>query len=139
MPDIQTFLGVNDVGTLAQAIVDTVAEPLVVLDGDLRVMTASRSFYLTFRVDRQGAQGQLLYDLGDGQWDIAELRNLLEKILPERGVVEAYEVDREFPGIGRRTMQLSARQVFYNMRGIPTRSFCSISPTSPRGVRRNAR
>jgi two-component sensor histidine kinase len=113
LPDIQTFQGVNDVGTLAQAIVDTVVEPLVVLDSDLRVVTASRSFYLTFRVDRQTTQGQLLYDLGDGQWDIAELRNLLERALPEHGVVEGYEVDREFPGIGRRTMQLSARRVFY--------------------------
>jgi hypothetical protein len=113
MSDIQTFLGVQDVGILAQAIVDTVAEPLVVLDSDLRVVTASRSFYLTFQVNRQKTQGQLLYDLGEGQWDIAELRTLLEKVLPEHGVVEGYEVDREFPGIGQRTMRLSARQVLY--------------------------
>ena len=113
MSDIQTFMGVEDVSTLAQAIVDTVAEPLVVLDSDLRVITASRSFYLTFGVDRQNTQGQLLYDLGDGQWDIDELRVLLERVLPEHGVVEGYEVDREFPGIGRRTMRLSARRVFY--------------------------
>jgi len=112
MSDIQTFLGVQDVGTLAQAIVDTVAEPLVVLDSHLRVITASRSFYLTFRVDRQNTQGRLLYDLGEGQWNIAELKTLLEKVLPEHGVVEGYEVDREFPGLGRRIMRLSARQVF---------------------------
>src|ERR1700681_404975 len=113
MSDIQTFLGVQDVGTLAQAIVDTVVEPLVVLDSELRVVTASRSFYLTFQVNRQNTQGELLYDLGGGQWDIAELRTLLEKVLPEHGVVEAYEVDREFPGLGRRTMRLSARKVLY--------------------------
>jgi two-component sensor histidine kinase len=113
MSDIQTFLGVKDVGTLAQAIVDTVTEPLIVLDGDLRVVTASRSFYLTFKVTRQNTQGKLLYDLGEGQWDIAELRMLLEKVLPERGVVEGYEVDREFPAIGRRAMRLSAREVLY--------------------------
>jgi two-component sensor histidine kinase len=112
MSDIQTFAGVQDVGILAQAIVDTVAEPLVVLDGDLRVVTASRSFYLTFQVDRQNTQGKLLYDLGEGQWDISDLRTLLEKVLPERGVVEGYEVEREFPGIGRRAMRLSARRVF---------------------------
>lgn len=111
MSDIQTFLGVRDVGILAQAIVDTVADPLVVLDGDLRVVTASRSFYLTFRVNRQDTQGKLLYDLGEGQWDITELRTLLEKILPQRGVVEGYEVEREFPCLGRRTMRLSAREV----------------------------
>jgi two-component sensor histidine kinase len=119
MSDIQTFLGVQDVGTLAQAIVDTVAEPLVVLNGDLRVVTASRSFYLTFKVDRQNTQGKLLYDLGEGQWDIAELRILLEKILPEHGVVENYEVDREFPAIGRRTMCLSARKVLYQENSHP--------------------
>jgi two-component sensor histidine kinase len=112
MSDIQTFLGVQDVGALAQAIVDTVAEPLVVLDSHLRVITASRSFYLTFRVDRQNTQGRLLYDLGEGQWNIAELKTLLEKVLLEHGVVEGYEVDREFPGLGRRIMRLSARQVF---------------------------
>jgi two-component sensor histidine kinase len=112
MSDIKTFLGVQDVGTLAQAIVDTVAEPLVVLDSHLRVITASRSFYLKFQVDRQSTQGRLLYDLGEGQWNIAELKTLLEKVLPEHGVVEGYEVDREFPGLGRRTMRLSARQVF---------------------------
>jgi two-component sensor histidine kinase len=113
LSDIQTFLGVRDVGTLAQAIVDTVVEPLVVLDSDLRVVTARRSFYLTFQVNRQDTQGQLLYDLGDGQWDIPELRMFLERIAPEHGVMEGYEVDREFPGIGRRTMRLSARKVFY--------------------------
>jgi two-component sensor histidine kinase len=113
MSDIQTFLGVQDVGSLAQAIVDTVVEPLVVLDSQLRVITASRSFYLTFRVNRQNTQGRLLYDLGEGQWNIAELKMLLEKVLPDHGVVEAFEVDREFPGLGRRTMCLSARKVFY--------------------------
>jgi len=113
LSDIQTFLGIKDGGILAQAIVDTVVEPLVVLDSDLRVVTASRSFYLTFQVDRQNTQGQLLYALGDGQWDIPELRMFLGRIAPEHGVMEGYEVDREFPGIGRRTMRLSARMVFY--------------------------
>ena len=73
LADIGTFLGVEHEGALAQAIVDTVAEPLVVLDSDLRVVTASRSFYLKFHVDRQNTQGQRLYVLGDGQWDIPDL------------------------------------------------------------------
>ena len=72
---------------LAQAIVDTVREPLLVLDADLRVVAASRSFYLTFRVNRQDTQGRLLYALGDGQWDIPGLRALLEKIAPDHGVM----------------------------------------------------
>jgi two-component sensor histidine kinase len=112
LSDIQTFLGIEDVGVLAKAIVDTVVDPLVVLDGDLRVITASRSFYLTFQVDRQETQGRLLCELGDGQWDIPELKMLLESA-PDLGVMEGYEVDCEFPGIGRRTMLLSARRVFY--------------------------
>ena len=98
---------------LAQAIVDTVREPLLVLDKDLRVVAASRSFYLTFRVSRQETQGRLLYALGDGQWDIPALRTLLEKIVPEHGVMEDYEVEHEFPVIGLRVMLLNARKVYY--------------------------
>jgi len=120
LSDIQTFLGIENVGVLAKAIVDTVADPLVVLDSDLRVITASRSFYLTFQVDRQQTQGRLLYELGDGQWDIPELKVLLEKISPNQGVMEGYQVDREFPGVGRRTMLLSARKVFYEAKSDTT-------------------
>ena len=98
---------------LAQAIVDTVREPLLVLNKDLRVVTASRSFYLTFRVCRQDTQGQLLYELGDSQWDIPGLRALLEKIAPDHAALEEYEVEHEFPEIGRRIMLLNARNVFY--------------------------
>jgi two-component sensor histidine kinase/PAS domain-containing protein len=111
MSDIQTFLGVEDASILALAIVDSVAEPLVVLDSDLRVVAASKSFYLAFKVDRQSAQGRLIYELDEGQWDIAELRMLLEKVLPEHGLVEGYEVEREFPSIGRRAVRMSARRV----------------------------
>jgi two-component sensor histidine kinase len=110
---IQSFTGVEDAYAFAQAIVDTVREPLVVLDYDLRVVAASRSFYQTFKVSREETQDKLLYALGDGQWDIPKLRLLLEKIVPEHGVMEDYEVEHEFPKIGRRTMLLNARQVFY--------------------------
>ena len=109
----QPFADIQDGRALAQAIVDTVREPLLVLDKDLRVVAASRSFYLTFRVTRQETQGQLLYTLGDGQWDVPALRELLEKIVPEHGVMDGYEVEHEFPGIGQRTMLLNARKVFY--------------------------
>jgi hypothetical protein len=109
----QLFIENRDAGAFAQAIVDTVREPLLVLDKDLRVLAASRSFYLAFRVVPANAQGRLLYALDDGQWDIPKLRLLLEKILPERGVMEDYEVEHEFPDIGKRTMLLNARKVFY--------------------------
>jgi two-component sensor histidine kinase len=111
--DGQPFIENRDAGTLAQAIVDTVREPLLVLDKDLRVLAASRSFYSAFQVVPSITQGQLLYELGDGQWDIPELRVLLERIVPEHGVMEDYEVEHQFPEIGKRTMLLNARKVFY--------------------------
>ena len=98
---------------LAQAIVDTVREPLLVLDKDLRVVAASRSFYLTFQVNRQDTQGRHFFELGDGQWDIPGLRALMEKILPAQNALDGYEVEHDFPDIGRRIMLLNARKVFY--------------------------
>lgn len=109
----EQFVGLADAWALAQGIVDTVREPVLVLDNDLRVIAASRSFYSAFKVKPEDTQGRLLYALGDGQWDIPALRVLLEKIIPEKGVMEGYEVEHEFPDIGHRTMQLNARQVFY--------------------------
>src|ERR1700678_3807814 len=107
------FTAVADAWALAQGIVDTVREPVLVLDKDLRVIAASRSFYAAFKVSPEDTNGKLLYALGDGQWDIPKLRVLLEKIIPEQGVMEGYEVEHEFPGIGSRTICLNARQVFY--------------------------
>ena len=102
-----------DAAALALAIVDTVREPLLVLDKDLRVLAASRSFYLTFKVAQDETKNRLLYELGDRQWDVPGLRVLLENILPEQGVMDDYEVEHQFPGIGKRTMLLNARKVFY--------------------------
>ncbi len=113
MAHVQSFIGIEDTSALTQAIVDTVREPLVVLDQDLRVVAASRSFYQKFKVSRDDTQGRLLYALGDGQWDIPKLCLLLEGIIPEQGAMEDYEVEHDFPGIGRRTMLLNARKVFY--------------------------
>ena len=107
------FADIDDARSLAQAIVDTVREPLLVLDKELRVVAASRSFYLTFRVNREETHGQLLYSLGDRQWDIPALRILLGKIVPEHAVLEDYQVEQKFPNIGHRTMLLNARKVFY--------------------------
>src|SRR5580704_5116336 len=109
----EQFSNVADACALAQGIVDTVREPVLVLDKNLRVIAASRSFYSAFRVSPEETQDRLLYALGDGQWDIPKLRVLLEKIIPERGVMEDYEVEHAFPNLGQRTMHLNARQVFY--------------------------
>src|SRR5829696_5782083 len=116
----QTFESAEDACLLAQAIVDTVREPLLVLDRDLRIIAASRSFYLTFEMTRQVTQGRKIYDLDDGVWNIPELRLLLEKIVPEHGVMEGFEVERDFPRIGRRAMLLNARKVFYEGNGHTT-------------------
>lgn len=109
----EQFTAIADAWALAQGIVDTVREPVLVLDKELRVIAASRSFYSAFKVSSEDTRGELLYALGDGQWDIPALRVLLEKIIPEKGVMEGYEVQHEFPGLGHRTMHLNARQVFY--------------------------
>ena len=107
------FVDVEDGITLANAIVDTVRDPLVVLDQDLRVIAASRSFYSTFRLVRDDVRSHLLYEIDGGQWDIPELRELLGAISNGQATVEDYEVDRKFPAIGQRIMLLNARKVFY--------------------------
>jgi len=117
MSDQPPFSGLDDSQTLAQAIVDTIREPLVVLDKDLRVVAASRSFFLTFGMNRQDVQGRPIYALGNGEWDIPELRLLLERILPQHTVMEDYEVELVFSTIGRRNMVLNARTVFYEGSG----------------------
>ncbi|MDP1631293.1 MAG: histidine kinase dimerization/phosphoacceptor domain -containing protein [Caulobacter sp.] len=107
------FDGIKDAQTLAEAIVNTIHEPLLVLDAGLRVLSASRFFYAAFKVDPQQTIGCLLYDLGDGQWDIPALRELLETIIPQRTAMDGFEVDHDFPGLGRRVMLLNARKVLY--------------------------
>jgi two-component sensor histidine kinase len=114
------FTTAEDASLLAKAIVDTVREPLLVLDSHLQIIVASRSFYSTFQLDRQGTEGLKIYDLDGAVWDIPELRLLLERIVPEHGLMDGYEVEREFPRIGRRAMTLNARQVFYKEQGHTT-------------------
>ncbi len=83
--------------TLAQAIVNTIPEPFLVLDEQFRVLAASRSFYAAFKVDPEHTQGCLLYALGDGQWDIPALRLLLETIIPQKVAMDGFEVEHDFP------------------------------------------
>jgi two-component sensor histidine kinase len=112
-PDGRPLIHIEDGRALAQAIVDTIREPLLVLDKSLCVVLASRSFYATFKMAPQDVQGRPVYALGNGQWNIPELCSLLDTIVPRHTVMEGYEVEREFSGIGRRTMLLNARQMFY--------------------------
>jgi two-component sensor histidine kinase len=109
----EQLTSVSDALALAAGIVDAVRDPVLVLDQELRVIAANRSFHSVFKVSPEQTQGRLLHALGGGQWDIPELRALLEKVRAEKGVMEGYDVEHEFPGLGRRTMRLNARQLSY--------------------------
>jgi PAS domain S-box-containing protein len=102
---------VDEAREFAENIINTVREPLISLDQDLRVVTASRSFYEFFKVKPEETVGQLIYALGNKQWDIPRLRELLETILPQHTTLENYEVEHDFATIGRRIMLLNARQL----------------------------
>ena len=101
----------DDASEFAESVINTVREPLISLDQDLRVVTVNRSFYDFFKVKPEETVGQLIYDLGNKQWDIPKLRELLETILPEKTAFDNYEVEHDFAAIGRRTMLLNARQI----------------------------
>src|SRR5438045_3964309 len=99
------------IGTYAQDIVDTVREPLLMLDTTLRVQSANRAFYQTFHVSPEETENHLIYQLGNGQWDIPDLRTLLEDIVPKSSVFNDFELEHTFPVIGRRVMLLNARKL----------------------------
>lgn len=96
---------------LTRAIIDTIHEPLVVLDEHQRIVVASRSFYKKFNHTREDTAGKIFYDLGNGQWNIPTLRTLLEKVIPTHTNVVDYEVEHNFPSLGRRIMHVNAREV----------------------------
>ncbi len=102
---------VEDIQNFAQNIVDTVREPLLILDAALRVRSANRAFYQAFHVSPEETEGRLIYELGNGQWDIPALRTLLEDIIPQSSVFNGYELEHDFPSIGRRSMLLNARRL----------------------------
>lgn len=95
----------------AENIIATLRHPFLVLDRDLRVKSANRSFYRSFKVSPEETQGKKVYDLGNGQWNISHLRILLEEILPQNTSFDDFEVEHEFPTIGHRYMLLNARRV----------------------------
>lgn len=95
----------------AEAIVETIHEPILILDKSLKITTANRSFYKTFRVKEEETEGKLIYELGNHQWNIAELRQMLETILPEKEKLVDFEVTHTFENIGERTMLLNAKAI----------------------------
>ncbi len=93
----------------ADDIIATLREPFLVLDHDLRVKTANRSFYNSFHVSKKETENRLVYDLGNGQWDIPDLRKLLDEVLSGNESVHDYEVEHSFPTLGPKIMLLNAR------------------------------
>ncbi len=102
---------VQEAREYAESIVETVREPLVALDADLRVISANRSFYQTFKALPEETEGRFIYELGNRQWDIPNFRQLLEEILPQNTSFDNFEVEHNFPRIGRRVMLLNARRL----------------------------
>jgi PAS domain S-box-containing protein len=107
-----TETGLRDALAYAQSIVDTVREPMLVLDGKLCVATASRAFHHTFGVSPEDTEGQFIYHLGNRQWDIPALRTVLEEVLPQQQSFRDFEVVHDFPSLGRRVMLLNGRELW---------------------------
>jgi chemotaxis protein methyltransferase CheR len=115
MPTI--FDQIEDVRSLAQIVVETVREPLLVLDDRLTILIASNSFHKTFQIDPDNTPGKQLFALDQGGWDIPALHLLLEKSLVDKTIVEGFLVEQEFPRIGHRIFLLHARKVQGTGRG----------------------
>jgi two-component system CheB/CheR fusion protein len=94
-----------------RALIETIRGPFLILDSKLRVMDANETFYTTFKVSVEETKKELVYELGNGQWNISTLKKLLEEILPTKKVVRDYEVEHAFPVIGEKVMLLNAKQV----------------------------
>jgi PAS domain S-box-containing protein len=103
---------IRDAREYAENILETVRKTLVVLNSDLKVLTANHNFYDTFKVTPEETIGNFIYDLGNRQWDIPKLRVLFEDILPHDTVINDYEVEHDFLDIGRKIILLNARQIF---------------------------
>ncbi|HUC31275.1 MAG TPA: hypothetical protein VMR99_01130 [Candidatus Paceibacterota bacterium] len=98
--------------TYIKNVVDVVREPVLILDHDLRVMAANDAFYEKFRVMPKDTENKVIYQLGDGQWDIPALRKLLDDILSHNTFFKGFQVAHEFPSIGRKVMILNGRQIY---------------------------
>ncbi len=105
-------LEIQDALEYAESIISAVHEPLIILDENLKVALVSRSFCQTFKVKPEETEGRFVYDLGNRQWDIPKLRELLEDILPKTTSFDNFEVEHDFPDIGKRIMLINARRIY---------------------------
>ncbi|RJQ43349.1 MAG: PAS domain-containing protein [Nitrospiraceae bacterium] len=95
-----------------EGIVETIRGPLLILDVEMKVLSANKAFYQTFQVSKEETAGKIIYDLGSHQWDLPKLRELLENILSQSNEFNDFEVEHDFPGIGPRKMLLNARKIY---------------------------
>ena len=105
-------MGIQEALEYTESIINTVHDSLIILYEDLTVALASRSFYQAFEVKPEETEGQLIYDLGNHQWDIPKLRHLLEEILPKTTSFDDFEIEHDFPHIGKRIMLLNACRIY---------------------------
>lgn len=98
--------------TYITTVVNTLREPFLILDQDLRIISANKTFYAVFHVTAKETEGKLVYNLGNGQWDIPKLKILLEDILPKNSHFEDFKVEHHFPTIGLKVMLLNARRIY---------------------------
>ena len=115
----------------AENIIATLREPFVILDKSLRVKTANRTFYATFHVEREETEGHFIFDLGSGQWNIPRLRALLDDVLFDHDSVQDFDVEVEFPKIGKKVMLLNARR-FGSVEGHPDLILLAIEDITER-------
>jgi len=109
-----TFVDVTDIinaKILSEAIVDTIKQPLLILGSDLRVRSANKAFYDTFKVNKKDTKGSVIFELGNRQWDIPSLKTLLEDIIPKKSAFNDYSVEHDFPDIGIHRMKLNGREI----------------------------
>lgn len=100
--------------TYIKTVVDVVREPVLILDKDFRVLVANDPFYKTFHVEPEDTESKVVYELGNGQWNIPALKKLLEDILPQNTFFKGFEVTHNFPFIGQKVMVLNARQIHFD-------------------------
>ena len=112
-----SVVDIHDMKQLSSAIVETINEPLLVLDSGFRVLSANAAFYQKFKVAPEETENRLLFNLGNGQWNIPQLRELLETVLPNKKVIENFRVAHDFPEIGHKVMSLNARQLYQDRIG----------------------
>ena len=105
----------NEAYDYSEALFSTIHEPMIVLDKNLRVKSANKTFYKIFNVKEEDTEGMLLYDLGNKQWNIPRLRELLEDVLPRNTHFHNFEITHTFPSIGEKTMLLNARRIIQKM------------------------